>query len=72
MPAHRMVKAKKFGGTLGSILGSLGSALFPIPGIDGGALGHTLGSLLPFRRGGKARKRKAPAKRAPARKRGGK
>jgi hypothetical protein len=71
MPAHKMVKAKKFGGTLGSVLGSLGSMLFPIPGIDGGALGHTLGSLLPFRRGGKAKKRKV-AKRAPARKRGGK
>jgi hypothetical protein len=55
------VPKKSLGGLLGSLAGGLGSQLFPIAGVNGAELGRSLGSLLPFRRGGKA----------PARKRGG-
>lgn len=41
-----------FGQLLGSALGSLGSALFPIPGADGQKIGSHIGSLLPFQQGG--------------------
>jgi hypothetical protein len=43
----------KFGGFLGSLAGSIGSKVLPIPGIDGGALGGFLGSLAPFKTGGR-------------------
>ena len=42
-----------FGSTLGSIAGGLGSHFLPIPGIDGSALGGYLGSMLPFKNGGR-------------------
>jgi hypothetical protein len=35
----------KFGSLLGSLAGSIGSKVLPIPGIDGGALGGFLGGL---------------------------
>jgi hypothetical protein len=41
-----------FGQALGGLAGSLGSALFPIRGINGGELGSAIGSYLPFARGG--------------------
>ena len=41
-----------FGNLLGGALGSLGSQLFPIPGVDGKTLGGSLGNMLPFARGG--------------------
>jgi hypothetical protein len=58
-----MVQKKRFGSTIGSILGGLGSAFLPIPGVDGSQLGGMLGNLLPFKRGTAAVKK---------RKRGGK
>lgn len=64
---RKIARSRKLGGTLGEIAGGLGSMLMPIPGINGAALGRALGSMLPFRRGGVAKKRKAAAK-----KRGGK
>ena len=48
----------KFGSLLGRALGSLGGALIPVKGIDGGAVGETLGSLAPFKHGGAVGKRK--------------
>jgi len=47
-----------FGNLLGQGLGALGSALFPIKGVDGQQLGGHLGSMLPFRKGGKVKKPK--------------
>lgn len=47
-----------FGNLLGGALGSLGSALFPIKGINGQELGSSLGGMLPFRKGGKVKKAK--------------
>lgn len=44
-----------FGNLLGSTLGGLGSALFPIPGVNGSNLGGAIGNLLPFKRGGRVR-----------------
>jgi hypothetical protein len=41
-----------FGQALGGLAGNLGSALLPIPGINGGQLGSYLGNMLPFARGG--------------------
>jgi len=68
MPARRVHK-RAFGSTLGSLLGGLGSAFLPIPGIDGSKLGGALGGMLGFKRGGKrVAKRKAPKRKA----RGGK
>jgi hypothetical protein len=55
------VPKRALGGALGRLAGGLGSMLLPIPGVDGAQLGEALGSMLPFKRGG----------RAPARKRGG-
>jgi hypothetical protein len=50
-----------FGSMLGSLLGSIGSKLIPIPGVDGGQLGAALGGLSGFRTGGKVGgKRGAP------------
>ena len=58
-----MVQKRRLGSTIGSILGGLGSAFLPIPGVDGGRLGASLGSLLPFRRGSSGvRKRKRGGK----------
>jgi hypothetical protein len=63
MPA-RMVRKRAFGSTIGGLLGSLGSAMLPglLPGVDGRALGSALGSYLPFKRGGKPKKRKVAKK----------
>jgi hypothetical protein len=61
MPARRVHK-RAFGSTLGGLLGGLGSAFMPIPGVDGRALGSFLGGMTGLRRGGrrkKAVKRKA-------------
>ena len=61
MPARRVNK-RAFGSTLGSILGGLGSAFMPIPGVNGQQLGSYLGGLAGFRRGGRRKravKRKA-------------
>ena len=41
-----------FGNILGRALGSIGSAILPIKGIDGGEVGSALGSLAPFKKGG--------------------
>ncbi len=41
-----------FGNLLGGVLGSLGSALFPIPGADGKRIGQHIGGMLPFKKGG--------------------
>jgi hypothetical protein len=51
---HSVAMKRGLGGMLGGLLGSLGSKIFPIPGIDGGSLGQTIGNLLPFARGGMA------------------
>ena len=42
-----------FGNILGRALGSIGSAILPIKGIDGGEVGSALGSLAPFKKGGR-------------------
>ena len=47
-----------FGNLLGTALGSLGSHLLPIKGINGGELGGTIGNLLPFKKGGKVHRRR--------------
>jgi len=41
-----------FGSAIGSLLGNLGSALIPIPGVNGGQLGSFLGGLSGFKTGG--------------------
>lgn len=64
--APRMVRKRAFGSTLGGLLGGLGSALFPVQGINGAQLGSYLGGLTGLKRGG--RRKKAVKKRA----RGGK
>ena len=46
-----------FGRILGTGLGAIGSALFPVKGIDGGAVGGALGALAPFKNGGSVGKR---------------
>ena len=58
-----MVQKRRLGSTIGQILGGLGSTFLPLPGVDGSRLGGALGSLLPFKRGTAAVRR---------RKRGGK
>ena len=65
------VPKRSLGGMLGQLAGGIGSQLFKIPGVDGAQLGRALGSMLPFKRGGRpaARKRGGAVK---ARKRGGK
>lgn len=45
-----------FGNLLGTIAGGLGSKFIPIKGIDGGEVGGSLGSLLPFKKGGRVKK----------------
>ena len=42
----------KLGAILGRALGSIGSALLPVKGIDGGQVGETLGGLTGFKNGG--------------------
>ena len=42
-----------FGSLLGRLAGTIGSALLPIKGVDGGELGAALGSLAPFKKGGR-------------------
>ncbi len=54
-----------FGNLIGSALGSLGSKFLPIEGVDGGKLGGSIGNLLPFKKGGKVR-RKTKAKKPKA------
>lgn len=51
---HSVAMKRGLGGMLGGLLGSLGSKILPIPGIEGGALGQAIGNLLPFARGGMA------------------
>lgn len=46
-----------FGSALGGMLGSLGSKMLPIPGVDGGQLGNFLGGLFPFKKGGRIGKK---------------
>ena len=41
-----------FGSSLGGLLGNIGSALMPIPGVNGGDLGSFLGGLSGFKTGG--------------------
>ena len=41
-----------FGSLLGRLAGTIGSALLPIKGVDGGELGSVLGGLAPFKKGG--------------------
>ena len=48
-----------FGRILGTGLGALGSALFPVKGVQGDVIGGALGELAPFRHGG-AIKRTGP------------
>lgn len=47
------LNGNKIGSALGQVLGGLGSAFLPIPGVNGAQLGGALGSLLPFARGGR-------------------
>ena len=64
MPSHKTmpVRRRALGGLLGSLLGGLGSQLFPIAGVNGADLGRSIGSMFPFKRGGKPKKRKAVKK----------
>lgn len=45
-----------FGNILGTIAGGLGSKFLPIKGVDGAQVGGSLGSLLPFKKGGRVKK----------------
>jgi hypothetical protein len=47
-----------FGKILGTALGSVGSQLLPVKGIDGGQVGGLLGGLAPFKTGGAVGPRK--------------
>ena len=42
-----------FGKILGNIAGGLGSKFLPLPGVNGGEIGSTIGNLLPFANGGR-------------------
>ena len=42
-----------FGNIIGRALGSIGSTLLPIKGIDGGEIGGLLGGMAPFKTGGR-------------------
>ena len=42
-----------FGSSLGGLLGDVGSALFPIPGVNGQQIGSFLGGLTGFKNGGR-------------------
>lgn len=68
----KMVMKKGLGGDIGRLLGNLGSQILPIPGVHGGDLGGFLGSLLPFKRGGRPMMARGGMAPMPARKRGGK
>lgn len=50
-----------FGKILGTALGSVGSQLFPIKGLDGGQVGSLLGELAPFKTGGRVGGKKGKA-----------
>ena len=43
----------KLGGIIGRALGSIGSAILPFKGIDGGTVGQTIGDMAGFKHGGK-------------------
>lgn len=45
-----------FGNILGRTLGSIGSALFPVSGINGGDVGGAIGGLAPFKKGGRVKR----------------
>ena len=45
-----------FGSILGRALGSLASAIIPVKGIDGGAVGESLGGLTGFKKGGRVKR----------------
>lgn len=45
-----------FGSLLGRLAGTIGSALLPIKGVDGGELGATLGGLTGFKNGGRVKR----------------
>jgi hypothetical protein len=49
-------KSGFFGEVLGNALGKIGSHFLPIPGVDGGQVGQTIGGFLPFKKGGKVKK----------------
>jgi len=72
--AQFMILPKRsLGGMLGQLAGQLGSTFLPIPGVDGAQLGRALGSMLPFKRGGRpAARKRGGAVAVKARKRGGK
>lgn len=50
-----------FGKILGTALGSIGSQLLPVKGIDGGQVGGLLGGLAPFKTGGRVGGKKGKA-----------
>ncbi len=52
------VQKRSFGGSLGRVLGTIGGALLPIPGVSGGDLGQYLGSMTGLKRGGVRRRRR--------------
>lgn len=56
-----------FGSTLGGLLGSLGSAFLPIPGVNGQQLGSALGGMLGFKRGGVVGQKVVPSTKVYAR-----
>ena len=45
-----------FGSLLGRLAGTIGSALLPIKGVDGGELGSALGGLTGFKNGGRVKR----------------
>lgn len=45
-----------FGSLLGRLAGTIGSALLPIKGVDGGELGSVLGGLTGFKNGGRVKR----------------
>jgi hypothetical protein len=49
---HKM----KFGSIIGRALGSIAGNIIPIKGLDGGAIGETLGGLTGYKTGGKVKK----------------
>lgn len=51
-----------FGNLLGTIAGGIGSKFMPLPGVDGAAIGGTVGGLLPFRKGGRIPGRRGKAR----------
>jgi hypothetical protein len=51
-----------FGSLIGGLAGSLGSKLFPIPGVDGEKVGSFLGNLSGYKNGGKIPGKRGKAK----------